>query len=406
MSGPRRVRHVVQVLFGIVQRVHHSSARVYLRASMKITPFAVEQWMNEYETKCRYNLAETCVASLTIAELLDLAGARATLLDELLPLKMTYGAIEGSDRLRTAISKLYNGQKPENVLITHGAAGANALIYQALVGAGDRVVSLVPTYQQHYSIPESLGAEVLRLQLRREDGYLPDLGELRRLVTPGTRLIALTNPNNPSGSLMDRSCLEEIVRIADSVGAYVLGDEVYRGTSQQGDELTPSIVDLYPRGIGVGSMSKAFSLAGLRLGWICGAREVLRAAEVHRDYNTISVGMIDDLLAAIALENQDKILARSRGIVRQNLATLDRWIHSEPGVSYSKPQAGTVSLLEYGVDMRSREFCLRLLAETGVLFTPGSAFELEGCVRIGYANSHDILESGLEATSRFLKTLR
>jgi aspartate/methionine/tyrosine aminotransferase len=372
---------------------------------MKITPFAVEQWMNEFETQCRYNLAETCVASLTIAELLDLAGVRATLLDELLPMKMTYGDIEGSERLRTAISRLYDRQTFTNVLITHGAAGANALVYQALVGAGDRVVSILPTYQQHYSIPESLGADVRRLQLRRENGYLPDLDELRRLVTPGTRLIALTNPNNPTGSLMDRACLEEIVRIADSAGAYLLGDEVYRGTAQQGDELTPSVVDLYPRGISIGSMSKAFSLAGFRLGWICGAREVLRAAEVHRDYNTISVGMIDDFLAAVALENQEKILARSRRIVRQNLATLDRWMQAEPGMSYVKPRAGTVSLLEYGVDMPSREFCLRLLAETGVLFTPGSAFELEGCVRIGYANSHDVLESGLEATSRFLRTL-
>ena len=372
---------------------------------MKITPFAVEQWMNEYETKCRYNLAETCVASLTVAELLDLAGARETLFDELLPLKMTYGAIEGSERLRTAISRLYDRQAPGNVLITHGAAGANALVYQALVSAGDRVVSILPTYQQHYSIPESLGSDVRRLQLRRENGYLPDPAELRRLVTPRTRLIALTNPNNPTGSLMDRSCLEEIVRIADSVGAYVLGDEVYRGTAQRLDELTPSIVDLYPRGISIGSMSKAFSLAGFRLGWICATPDVLRAAEVHRDYNTISVGMIDDLLAAIALEHQDKILARSRSIVRQNLATLERWIQAEPGVSYVKPEAGTVCLLEYGLDMPSREFCLRLLEETGVLFTPGSAFELEGCVRIGYANSHDVLEDGLRETSRFLRGL-
>ncbi len=372
---------------------------------MKIAPFAVEQWMNAYETKCRYNLAETCVESLTIAELLEMAGQRATILEELLPLKMTYGAIEGSDRLRTAITGLYTSLSTANVLVTHGAIGANALVYQALVAAGDRIVTIVPTYQQHYSIPESLGADVQRLHLHAENGYLPDLEELRRLVTPGTKLIAFSNPNNPTGSLMDRALLEEVVRIAASVDAYVLSDEVYRGTTQEHDTLTPSIADLYPRGISTGSMSKAFSLAGFRLGWICGPSEVLRAAEIHRDYNTISVGILDDMFSSIALENRDKILARSCNLVRTNLATLDRWIQSEGGFSYVKPRAGTVTLLRYAVDMPSYEFCIRLLGETGVLFTPGSAFELEGCVRIGYANGSAILEEGLRRTSGFLRRL-
>lgn len=372
---------------------------------MKITPFAVEQWMNEFENQCRYNLAETCVASLTIAELADLAGVRDTLAAQIMPLRMTYGAIAGSDRLRAAVASLYAGQSTQNVLITHGAIGANALVYQALVGPGDIVVSIVPTYQQHYSIPESIGAEVRQLRLQAEDGYLPDLRELKRLVTSKTRLISFTNPNNPTGALMERSCLEEVAAIADAAGAYILSDEVYRGTAQSEDQFTPSIADIYDRGISTGSMSKAYSLAGLRLGWIVGPAEVLRAAEVHRDYNTISVGMIDDLLASIALEHHPKILARSRGIVRQNLATLDRWIQAEPAISYVKPQAGTVTLLKYGFDMPSREFCLQLLRETGVLFTPGSAFDFEGFVRIGYANSHDILEAGLQATTRFLRAL-
>lgn len=372
---------------------------------MNITPFAVEQWMNAYENKCRYNLAETCVASLTIAELLDLAGQRDSILDELLPLKMTYGAIEGSERLRTAIAAYYRSQAFENILVTHGAAGANALVYQALVNAGDRVVTLVPTYQQHYSIPESLGADVQRLPLRPENGYLPDLDELRALVTPDTKIIAFSNPNNPTGSLMDQAMLEEIATIAASVGAYILSDEVYRGTTQVGDELTPSIADLYPLGISTGSMSKAFSLAGFRLGWICGPSEVLHAAELHRDYSTISVGILDDVFSSIALENKDKILARSRNLVRTNLAILDRWMQSENTLSYSKPDAGTITLLRYPYDIPSYDFCVRLLDETGVLLTPGSAFELEACVRIGYANSSRILEDGLAATSKFLRTL-
>jgi aspartate/methionine/tyrosine aminotransferase len=361
--------------------------------------------MNAHETRCAYNLAETCVESLTLQQLLDLAGQAPAALQELLPLKLTYGAIEGSDRLRDAVAALFALQTRASVLITHGAIGANALVYQGIVAPGDRVVAIVPNYQQHYSIPESLGAEVALLPLREHNRFLPDLDELRGLVTPKTRLITFSNPNNPTGALLDAEHLEQIVAMADRVGAYVLSDEVYRGVTQTGDELTPSIADLYPRGISTGSMSKVFSLAGLRLGWIVGPPEVLAAAEVHRDYNTISVGMIDDHLASVALEHRDAILARSRAIVRTNLAALDRWVSREPRVSYVKPRAGTTALLKYAAGLPSREFCLELLARTGVLFTPGSALEMEGYVRIGYANNAAVLAAGLDLTSGFLRGL-
>ena len=372
---------------------------------MKIQPFAVEQWMNAYETRCRYNLAETCVESLTLAQLLALAGKRESILDELLPLKLTYGAIEGSDRLRDAVAALYATRARHDVMIAHGAIGANSLVYQALVEPGDHVVAIVPNYQQHYSIPESLGARVQKLPLRAADGFMPDLDALRRMVGPDTRLISLSNPNNPTGALLERRQLEELAAIADAVGAYVVCDEVYRGTTQSGDDLTASMADLYERGISTGSMSKAFSLAGLRLGWVVAPAAVLKSAELHRDYNTISVGMLDDHLAAIALEHSDRILARSRAVVRTNLAAVDRGIAAEPAIEYVRPRAGTTALLKYAAAMPSREFCIRLLEQTGVLFTPGSALDMEGYVRIGYANNLHAIEAGLELVSGFLRTV-
>ena len=124
---------------------------------MQIKPFGVEMWMNEFETKCELNLAETCVDSITLGELLDMAGKRETVLDELLPLRLGYGDIEGSPRLRDVIAGLYAKQTRDNVLVCHGTIGANALVHQALVSRGDHVIAVVPTYQQHYSIPESLG---------------------------------------------------------------------------------------------------------------------------------------------------------------------------------------------------------------------------------------------------------
>lgn len=375
--------------------------------AVHIEPFGVEIWMNEFETKCELNLAETCVESMTIAELLALVGRNDSDLRELLPMKMTYGAIEGSERLRDAIAALYTRQRRENVIVTHGTIGANSLVHQALVSRGDHVISVIPTYQQHYSIPASIGAEVSQLRLREELGFLPDLDELAQVASPGTRLIAINNPNNPTGALMDRTMLEAIAAIARRCGAWVLCDEVYRGTDQTGTGTTVSIADLYEKGISTAGMSKAFSLAGLRLGWVVAPREVIEQVMIHRDYNTISVGVIDDHFASIALENSHKVLARSQAISRTNLAILSDWVDQEPLISWVRPRSGTTALLKYGLDMPSRDFCVALLRETGVMFTPGSVMEMEGYVRIGYANPTAVLKQGLARVSGFLaKRLR
>lgn len=372
---------------------------------MKIEPFGVELWMNEFENHCDYNLAETCVASLTISELFDLVGLGPDAMDDALSMRLNYGAIKGSTRLRTAIADLYNQVDVEQILVTHGAIGANKLVHETVVEPGDRVISVQPTYQQHYSIPESYGADVQILSLRRENEYLPDLGELRSLVTDNTSMIAINNPNNPTGSLMDAAMLTAIGEIAGSVGAVVLCDEVYRGTDQEGTGTSASIVDLYDRGISTGSMSKSFSLAGLRLGWMVAPLDIVDDAERHRDYSTISVGMINDYLAAIALEHSEEVLARSRTITRDNLAILSDWVDAEPTIQWVKPKSGTTALLHYDVEMSSWDFCVSLLEQTGVMFTPGSALAVEGALRVGYANTTDVLQQGLPLVSQYLKSL-
>lgn len=369
---------------------------------MHIRTFGVEQWMNEYETRCSYNLAETCVESLTVGQLLDLTGHRDTILDDLLPMKLTYGAIEGSDRLRGAVAATYEAVDADQVSITHGAIGANQLVYLTLVEPGDRVISIVPNYQQHYSIPESLGATVELLPLDPADGWLPDLDRLADLVANGAKAVTLSNPNNPTGAVIDESGLRRLVEICDRAGAWLVCDEVYRGMNQQAPVATPSVAALYDRGIGTGSMSKAFSLAGLRLGWIVGPVDFMQRVTVHRDYNTISVGMVDDLLAAIALEHADVLLERSRSITRGNLATLTEFIDRTPRLSFVAPRGGTTALLDYGSEVASRDFCVRLIEETGVMLTPGSALDVEGYVRIGFANNPSVLAEGLAILGEFL----
>lgn len=373
---------------------------------MKIEPFGVEQWMNAWETKCALNLAETCVASLTLAELMQMASTTQQMPSDLAAMQMTYGEIRGSTRLRGLVAGMFADQRAGNVLITHGTIGANHMVYQTLVGAGvgsekpDHVVAITPTYQQHTAIPRSLGAEVSEVALSEDSNWLPDWDAVAAAVTPATKVIALTNPNNPTGALIGRAGLERVAEIARRVDAWVLCDEVYRGTEQ--GEPVPSIVDVYDKGISTGSTSKAYSLAGLRLGWIVGPEGLLDDCEIHRDYTTISVGMVDDYFAAMALEAKDVVLDRSRDITRGNLAILDAWIAAEPKARYVKPQAGTTAFVALDVPFKSYDLCVALLKDTGVMFTPGSALGVEGYVRIGFACYPDVLKQGLALVSQWL----
>ncbi|MEE0796466.1 MAG: aminotransferase [Anaerovoracaceae bacterium] len=371
---------------------------------MKIDTFKVERWMNDYEDDAVYNLGETCIDSLTVGELLELAGEDPdSYLTGLKDTRLTYGHIFGSPELVNGVAGLYRDLKGENVIPTHGAIGANEMVISAMIESTDNMVCVLPTYQQHYSIPKAIGAEVRILKLRPENDYLPDLDELRSLVDENTKMITINNPNNPTGSWIPTPTLKAISDIAARVGAYVLSDEVYRGISEDGSYMD-SIVDIYDRGISVGSMSKIFSLAGLRLGWIASKdKDVLHLCLERRDYDTISCGMIDDKLASLALAHKDKIFERNRAILEKNRRILDEWVNRTPQVHYLRPVAGTTALVYYDLDMPSYELCKRLIREKGLLFTPGAAFEMEGAVRIGYAFDSKLLKEGLDKFTEFLE---
>lgn len=370
---------------------------------MKIKPFAVEEWMNAWEVGAKYNIAETCVDSISMNELFELTGEDKTeFLNRLCARRLSYGDIEGLPEFRKGVCGLYKTLNIENIVPTHGASGANHHVFYSLISPGDRVVSIMPTYQQLYSIPESYGADVQILHLSKENNYLPDLEKLRRLVTPKTKMICINNPNNPTGALMSEQMLREIVEIARSADAWILCDEVYRHLSQE-DGWCPSIVDLYEKGISVSSMSKVFSLAGLRLGWIATHdMSVVKSCLSHRDYNLVSCGVFDEMLAAAALKHRDKLLKRSRKIVRENLQILDDWVGSEPHVSYVKPKAGTTALVYYDLDISSYEFCEEMYKKTGAFVTPGDCFEVPHSMRIGYAYGKQDLIDGLKAISEYI----
>lgn len=373
---------------------------------MNIKPFAVEEWMNAYETGARYNIAETCVDSISLDELFELSGThKESFLNKLCARRLTYGYIEGSPDLKEGIAALYHTIRPDEIVPAHGASGANHHVFYSLINPGDKVISIMPSYQQLYSIPASLGAKVEILHLKKENSYLPDLEELEEMARGGVKMICLNNPNNPTGALMSPEILKKVVDIAKKSDAYLLVDEVYRHLTQD-DEWQPSIVDMYEKGISTSSMSKVFSLAGVRLGWIATHdKEALKQFWSHRDYNLISCGMIDEAIAALALASKNQILERNKKIIRENLDILDHWIQKEPRLSYVKPKAGTTALVYYDFPIDSYTLCRRMYDSCGAFVTPGDCFDEPRSMRIGYAADRDTLKKGLQAMSTFLDSL-
>ncbi|KUK85798.1 MAG: Aminotransferase class I and II, partial [Synergistales bacterium 58_81] len=339
--------------------------------------------MNRWETLAVNNIAETCVDSLVLYELLEMSGRKEEVMVDLLGTRMTYGDIKGSERLRGLIGELYEDRDPERVLVMNGGSAANFLALFTLVEPGDRVISVWPTYQQLTSIPKAFGARVDILQLRPENSWLPDTEELGKMAESGVDLICLNNPNNPTGSLMDRGMLEKISAIARKHGAWILCDEAYRGLVHEPGVSVPSMADIYEKGVSTGSMSKVFSLAGLRSGWMTGPRGFIEEAFSRRDYTTISCGPLSDSLAVVALENKGKIMERNLKIIRESVGLLGEWIDSEPLFHWITPRAGTTAFVGYDMDIPSDEFCVDLLGTTGTFLLPGSCFGIDKRLRFG-----------------------
>jgi len=372
---------------------------------MKVDPFLVEKFLNAYEQGVEVNIAETCVDPFTLGGFLSFM-ERENFFEELEGLQLTYGFIEGSPDLRQGIANLYDDMKRENILVAGGSIGANFIVFYSLVEPGDTVISIFPAYQQLYSVAKSFGAEVKLLPLLPERNWLPAADELAELVDEKTKLIVINNPHNPSGSLIDASLLKNICNIAEESGAYLLCDESYRGLYIRQNDFVPSAVDISETAVATGSFSKPFSLTGLRLGWIAAREPIIKFCEDHRDYTTISNGMIDDALAALAVKNSDRIYERNLEIIRVNHRILSDWIEEEPLIDWVPARAGSVAFLQHHLKMSSNELCLGLIREKGTLLTPGSCFGMDEYLRIGFGCKTEVLKEGLSRFKDFLDNRR
>ena len=372
---------------------------------MKIDNFVLENWLNPacMSEKNEIYLGGSCVSPLTVEELFQMTGESIDdFLEELKHMNLGYGNFEGTPRTRKAVAGLYQTVQAEEVVLVHGGTGANNTVVMALIEPTDNVISIMPNYQQFHSIPRSLGAEVRQIDLKPEAGYKLNLGEVLAAVDQNTKAILFTNPNNPTGSLLSLEEMQEIVNIARSVDAWVVCDEMYRGL---GEEYMPSFADLYEKAIVTCSSSKIYSMAGTRVGWIvCKDPDMRWNLFNRRSYDSICGGVFDEWIFAIALEHVDKIYARSRAIVGENKAIIDKWLDGHKYLRQYADSYSTTYLIHYDLDVDSVTFCEELLEKKGVLVCHGDCFYLPHTFRMTLSHA-DHLEEGLRRIDEYIEEL-
>ncbi len=370
---------------------------------MAFTPFALEEWQSRFETNVAYNLADSGIDPVRLEELIDTPDK----LNALLATPLHYPAVGGEELLRELIAAQYPSASLDNVLVTVGAAEANAVVVSVLVEPGDHAVVLEPGYRQVWGTARNLGADVDAFHLDAEADWRPDIDELRRVLRPNTKLVYVVNPNNPVGTILTDGEIEAIVAACAEVGAWLVVDEVYRGTERLTDTETPTAWGRYDRLITIGSLSKAYGLPGLRLGWLVAPAKIVQACWRRHEYLTISTGILSMQLAQLALAEPTRsaLLRRTRGLIRAGWDRLRDWVEASDGlISAHAPEATALAFVRYDLDLPSAHVADILRTDADVLVAAGADFGVEHHLRITHGLEIGYLEKALERIESALRS--
>ena len=369
---------------------------------MPFVTFDLERWQSTWENRVRFNLSESGVHPLSVRELIALAGASP---EPLLDVRLGYSQSNGTDVLRTRIAALYPSATPDQVLVTTGSAEANYIASLRLIEPGDSVAMLLPNYLQLWGHTQNLGAQVRGFRLHEDRDWAPDSAEIRAAIAPGTKLVVVTNPHNPTGSILADSMRRAILERTAEVGAWLLADEVYIGAERDG-RTTPSFWGSYDRLVCVSGLSKAYGLPGLRIGWLVAPPGLVADAWARHDYTTIGPSGATDHLATLALEPtvRERLLARTRGILRENYPVLEAWLRGFGDTfSWVAPRAGAICFARYRATLPGEDLVERVRAAENVLLVPGEHFGMPGYLRFGYGNEAGDLRHALAAAGAGLR---
>ena len=372
------------------------------KKSMKIDIFELERRQSVWENRVQYNLTESGVHPYTLSELLTEDDIK-----ELLSIRLGYGQTNGSIELRETISRLYLGTDLDNVLVTNGSSEANFIGIWSLLEPEDELILMLPNYMQIWGIAHSFGITTKPLYLKEHLHWQPEIEELEGLLSPRTKVIAICNPNNPTGAVLKEEVMQEIVNQAKKSDAWIYCDEIYRGSEIEGNE-TSSFWGLYNKTIISCGLSKAYALPGLRIGWLIGPKSTIEKMWSYHDYTSIASGILSNRIATLVLQpaRRQKVLDRNRLMIRDNLIILKKWVekHSDT-FQFIPPQAGGIAFLKYSMDINSTEFTTKLREEKSVLIVAGDCFGMDHYIRIGIGSERDYLLAGLALIDEVLEEI-
>ncbi len=363
---------------------------------MRIAPFALERWFDQYEFRVKHHISASCAAATSTGELLDLAGPAAR--QAYLGLSLDYIEAGGTEAFRAAVASWYDQIGPEDVQATLGAAEAIFILMSTLVGPGDRVIVESPRYQSLAEVARTAGAEVIDWPLRPENRWQPDLDELADLLKKGkVKAVVVNHPHNPTGAMLSRDDQARILAMTEKAGARLVSDEVYRGLVYDPQDALPPAADLSERAVSIGDLTKPFGLGGLRTGWIATRdHAVIEACAEMHDYTGLCGSAPSEFLAVIALKYRDALLARKMAVARANReafrAVVDR--HPEK-LSWIPPKGGVTAFPAYSAQVDSRTFCRGLVERGDTLLLPGAVYSLENHFRIGFGRAPGAFAAGL-----------
>ena len=368
---------------------------------MHIEPFELERWQSIWENKVELNISESGVHPLTTAELVP----DAEQLKKILEVQQVYPQTNGSEELRTRIAELHPGATMENVLVTSGGSEANYVSTWGLIEPGDEVVFMMPNYMQIAGLARGFGATVKPLWLRESLEWGINVDDLPRLVTAKTKIIAICNPSNPTGAVLREDMRAAVLAAAEKVGAWVISDEVYRGAEFDG-ETTATMWGGYERVLVTAGLSKAYSLPGLRTGWVVGPAKMIEKLWSYHDYTSISPSMLTDRLASAALEPARRawILNRTRETLRANYPALQKWLAERADIfSHVPPKAGAIAWAGLRDGRNSAQMAEELRAQKSVLLVAGEQMGMESFVRLGFGGDSEHLQKALGRIDEYLQ---
>jgi aspartate/methionine/tyrosine aminotransferase len=338
--------------------------------------FRLESHFSRWEFQARFNLTASDAQSLSLAELLALATPEDRAAFETMGLG--YTQTFGAPDLRVAIASTYDARDADDILCFAGAEEGLYAAMQVLLGAGDHTIVVTPNYQAAETVPLSL-CEVSGVPLEASQNWTLDIDRVAAAITPRTKLVSINFPHNPTGKILERDRFDALVALCRRHGLWLFSDEVYRPLGPTGAVHLPQAADAYERGISLGVMSKAYGLAGLRIGWLaCQDREFLRRCEGFKHYLSICNAGPSERLALIALKAREKILGRNRGIVDGNLKLLDCFFAAYPNLfEWVRPDGGCVGYPRYLGKDGADAFARQLVEEAGVLVLPSGIYRSE-----------------------------